>query len=81
MFTGTGGFDGGVQRQQVGLRGNIFDGFDNGADLFGAFAHLLHFFGRSTHFGFDALHALQGFFNSYSPTAGGFGGRGRIAGD
>ncbi len=30
---GTGSLDGSVERQQIGLRGNVTDGFDNDADL------------------------------------------------
>ncbi|MNP10271.1 hypothetical protein D3C76_1024140 [compost metagenome] len=39
MLASAGRFDGGVERQQVGLIGNPADGLDDGADDVGLFAH------------------------------------------
>src|SRR6185436_20320209 len=42
LFAGAGRFDGGVQRQDVGLEGDAVDDADDVADLLGAGADLFH---------------------------------------
>ena len=66
VFTGAGGFDCGVQCQQVGLAGNLFDDRDLGGDLFhgrdGFIDRLATFFGVGGGFYGDlfGLHGVVG---------------------
>ena len=78
MLTGAGGLNGGIEGQEVGSGGDLFDDADNGADLFGVLAE-----------GCDAGHALLGIpseplnilyrrVDQLAAFAGGIGGRARL---
>src|SRR5690625_1239905 len=43
LIAGAGGFDGGVQRQDVGLEGDVVDDADDAGDALGGVATLVHF--------------------------------------
>lgn len=70
MFTGTRGFDGSIQCQQVCLRGNIIDGVCYASNLAGMDANLFH--STSSYAGLftDGMHALDGGFHYSGAVAG-----------
>ena len=85
-FAGAGGFDGGVEGEQVGLFRDVVDGVDDAADLFG-------FGGQAEHGGADlgagvgdladgvgGLRGLDAFLGDAAGLFGGFGGGGRRLG-
>ena len=56
MLARAGSLDGGIQRQQVGLLGNVVDGLDHRADLLTQRAQLAHLAGRLADDGLDLGH-------------------------
>ena len=56
--TCAGSFNGSVQRENVGLEGNILDGFDDGADAGGGFIQMIHCGDHLTHGGAVFLQQL-----------------------
>ena len=70
LFAGAGGFDGGVQGQQVGLLGNAADHADNAADLLGMAVQFADLAGRSFYGLGDLVHARQRFLNHAAAFAG-----------
>ncbi len=79
MFARAGGFDGGIESEEVRLAGNILDGFDDGSNLFRAEPHLLNPGGRKPDLRADGLHARDGLLNGLGAFAGVSGGFSRIA--
>src|SRR5579871_6688093 len=57
MLARTRRLDGRIQRQQVGLLGDLVDGLDNRSDLLAFLAQLLHLLRGLLHLLLDALHA------------------------
>ncbi|MNY15319.1 hypothetical protein D3C86_1485240 [compost metagenome] len=88
LLTGPGGFDGGVECQQVGLLGDPADGGEDGVDVFTVLRQGLHHADRATDFHgqnadgvrsiTDNLHPLTG---SLIRMAGGLRGLRRVTGD
>ncbi|MNX88084.1 hypothetical protein D3C86_1200420 [compost metagenome] len=60
MLAGPGRLDGGVERQEVGLLGDVVDHLDDGPDLLGAIAELRDLGAHLTDHLRDRLHALDG---------------------
>ncbi|MBK7454191.1 MAG: hypothetical protein IPJ46_10885 [Anaerolineales bacterium] len=58
------------------MRGNVFDGLDDGTDLLGASAHLFDLGGGETDLGADGFHAVDGFLDGLGTIAGVGGGLG-----
>ena len=61
LLAGSGRFDGGVQRQQVGLLGDVVDRLDDRADLVGLGAEFAHALGGRLDGDLDPTHADRGF--------------------
>ena len=63
MFTGARSFDGGVQREQIGLFCQIINHFNDAANVIGAMTkHIDNFRGRLNGF-IRAIQAISGFFH------------------
>src|SRR5699024_9231440 len=58
MLAGAGRFDGGVERQKIGLIGDVVDDFDDLADLFTAIAQFLDTGGRGADGLVDRFHTF-----------------------
>ena len=80
MFTGAGGFDGSIEGEEVGLRGNIVDSFENSPNLLGALAHFLDFLSREPNLGFDTFHTFEVGIDGGGAITGYLGGIGRTLG-
>jgi hypothetical protein len=63
MFAGARGLDGGVERQQVGLLGQVVDDFDDLADIIGALAQRRDDLGRGADGVVDAAQAVGRLFH------------------
>ncbi|MPN18862.1 hypothetical protein SDC9_166227 [bioreactor metagenome] len=59
-FAGPGGFDGGVEGQQIGLVGDFLDGIDDRGDLAGLRPQAFHLLGRIPHLGGQGAHLVDG---------------------
>ncbi len=64
-FTRAGGFDGGVEGQQVGLLRDAFDDIKNVTDVFGAGVELLDLRAGITDLGRQRAHGVDGFLDHY----------------
>jgi hypothetical protein len=56
LLAGARRFDGCVEGEQIGLLGDIVDGFDDGPDLRRVLLHLLHFAADVRDSGLDIIH-------------------------
>ena len=63
LLAGAGGFNGGVEGQQIGLVGNAANGIDDGGDLLRAFAEFGDQLRRGVDIHGDFAHAAGGFLN------------------
>ncbi len=74
MFTRAGGFDGGVEGEQVGLLADLLNDVDDFADFLGAMGEGGHFFGDGAGGRGDFLHGVGGGLHDGSALVGSFGG-------
>jgi hypothetical protein len=74
VFAGAGGFNGGVERQEVGLLREIVDDFDNLADVIGAMAEHVDDFGGRLNGTVGAVQAVGGLFHGLNTGADFFAG-------
>jgi hypothetical protein len=66
-------FDGGVEREQVGLLSDVVDDLDDIADLSRILSELFDLFGRGLDGGFDHVHCLDRFPDGVRAYLGGVG--------
>ena len=76
MFAGPGGLDGGVEGQQVRLRGDVVDHLDDGPDLHRPFAEALDLLGRRLDRAADPVHPADRLGHGGFTLEGRIGGRG-----
>ena len=80
LFAGAGGFDGGVESEQIGFLGDFFDDVDDADDLLGFFAEALDGFGGLGDGVGDGVHAGQHLFDDGAAFVGDGGGLAGLVG-
>ena len=70
LFSGAGGFDGGVQGQEVGLLGDAFDDIDHRSDAFALLLDLLNRLFRLLHLLGQRIDGVGTLLNQFAPASG-----------